>query len=907
MSISHPLEPGTRVIHDRFGNGSVVVDGGVTVVVRFDHGIEECERDSVRRVASPSEVAGRESWDSPAELIAKVLAEAIRSVNDTWGVFSRSQIALLPHQLWVCRRVLEQWPTRWLVADDVGLGKTIEAGLVLWPLLSKRSVQRLLILCPASLVEQWAERLRRMFDIRLSVYSPEVDTARADFWGTHNTVVASLETIRADNSGRHARMFDSPPWDLLIVDEAHRLNYDEQAGPTLGYKLVDRLVRENRVASVLFFTGTPHRGKDFGFLSLLKLLRPDRFDPKQSVASQLQELPSVLIRNNKQNVTDLKGTRLFHAPSVSSETYAYSDVEAAFYDKLTLFISTGQAYASRLRSSDARAVMLVLIAMQKLASSSVAAIRRALRNRLGRIESSRTRVDELAKTRQRLEQYERTESADPAGDELAKLDVQIAEATIELHLMEDEEDRLRELIAAADAVQRETKIERILELVDGPFQDRQVLFFTEYKATQSLLMSRLIAKYGNECVAFINGDERAEEVVDASGRVRTLAERRESAADRFNAGEVRFLVSTEAGGEGIDLQERCHSLVHVDLPWNPMRLHQRVGRLNRYGQARQVEVITLRNPATVESRIWDKLNAKILSIQSALGAAMDQPEDLMQLVLGMTSPSLFRELFAEADRIPRDSLDGWFDRKTATFGGRDVLDTVRDLVGHAAKFDFQQVTDQLPRLDLPALKPFLVLMLLLNRRRVRDEGGSLSFKTPEAWADEIGILSEYDGLVFDRQRRGRDASTKVVGVGHKVFDRAMRAALLFEAVVTPLPKELLPHPLFVFRIVDRVTGGGSNARSVIAGVARTETGFQLLRDFELIERLNPLCVERVAKIEKAPPAVADRNDVTAITVAAEQFLQQQLPVLQLAFRVPMIQSLGLLWPEASEQQRRRRP
>src|SRR5207247_836954 len=149
---------------------------------------------------------------------------------------------------------------------------------------------------------------------------------------------------------------------------------------------------------------------------------------------------------------------------------------------------------------------------------------------------------------------------------------------------------------------------------------------TEYKATQSLLMSELIRRYGDGCVAFINGDSRADDVADRSGQVRSMHQTREDAADRFNEGRVRFLISTEAGGEGIDLQERCHSLVHVDLPWNPMRLHQRVGRLNRYGQKARVDVITLRNPATVEARIWEKLNAKIEKIMLAFGDLMEEPE-----------------------------------------------------------------------------------------------------------------------------------------------------------------------------------------------------------------------------------------------------------------------------------------
>ncbi len=107
----------------------------------------------------------------------------------------------------------------------------------------------------------------------------------------------------------------------------------------------------------------------------------------------------------------------------------------------------------------------------------------------------------------------------------------------------------------------------------------------------------------------------------------------------------KFYICTEAGGEGIDLQDNCFSMIHVDLPWNPMRLHQRVGRLNRYGQKQQVEVINIRNPDTVESRIWDLLNTKIGNVMRSLGAAMEEPEDLQQLILGMTDKGFFNELF----------------------------------------------------------------------------------------------------------------------------------------------------------------------------------------------------------------------------------------------------------------------
>ena len=144
-------------------------------------------------------------------------------------------------------------------------------------------------------------------------------------------------------------------------------------------------------------------------------------------------------------------------------------------------------------------------------------------------------------------------------------------------------------------------------------------------------MSKLLHEFGEGCVTFINGDHCARNV-SFKNKQYNINESRSGATEKFNSGQCRFIVCTEAAGEGIDLQKQSYSLIHVDLPWNPMRLHQRVGRLNRYGQKKQVEVITLRNPETVESHIWTKLNNKIDNIMQALGAVMDEPEDLMQLV-----------------------------------------------------------------------------------------------------------------------------------------------------------------------------------------------------------------------------------------------------------------------------------
>ncbi len=455
---------GEQVQTVAFGAGTVIADRGPTVVVRFESGIEECLKSDLTLTLSPRQALLTSVWHPPSEVFLRCQAYSIRSVNDSWGVFARSRIELLPHQLWVCREVLRNWPARWLVADDVGLGKTIEAGLILSALRSRNRLRRLLIVCPASLVNQWQYRLRTMFDVRTTIYSPSADTERSDYWNTAQQVVGSLQTLRSDTSGRWARLMKGEPWDLVIVDEAHHLNADERAGPTLGYKLVRALCDNRRVRAMVFFTGTPHRGKPFGFFALLGLLRPDLFDPRKPAAEQLPMLSQVMIRNNKQNVTDLNGQRLFQPPRVDSRTYQYSLEESRFYSMLTEFILSGKAYASQLGQADARVVILVLISMQKLASSSVAAIRGALKNRLAKMRSlgKSGGPPRISGEVQRLE--ESAEFGD--DDQRASLEERIPEECPDVRLMSDEPARLEELIAAADAVLEETKIRKIIDTLE---------------------------------------------------------------------------------------------------------------------------------------------------------------------------------------------------------------------------------------------------------------------------------------------------------------------------------------------------------------------------------------------------------------------------------------------------------
>ena len=877
-----------QVHHSRFGTGSVIADQeGNTVYVRFGDHIESCEASSLSVRLAVTDAIKQCKWSPVLNVTLKAQAAAIRSLNDSWGVFSRSRIDLLPHQLWVCHRALQQWPIRLLVADDVGLGKTVEAGLILWPLLSSGKVRRLLILTPAALVEQWQFRLRTLFDIRMSMYSPGVDRPKVDFWSTHNQVIASLQTLRSDHAGRHKRLFDAPAWDMLIVDEAHHLNANEQTGRTLGYKFVKHLMDNQLVQSCLFFTGTPHRGDPYGFWSLLKLLRPEDFDPLLPENEQLPLLRQVLIRNFKQKVTDMTGNRLFQPVNNNPETYEYSDTEQNFYQLLTHFILAGNAYASGLKQSRRQQVTLVLIAMQKIASSSVAAIRAALARRLRRLNNE---VDELRKNYQAI-----LHAKVASADEVEALHRWMNDRE-RFRLLEDERPHLMTLLEAAKQVEEESKIARIGEIIDNQYSDRSILLFTEYKATQALMVSTLMMRFGEDNVGFINGDDRLTGVQNTSGEEVTLSANRETTATKFNQGRIRFLVSTEAGGEGIDLQENCYTLIHVDLPWNPMRLHQRVGRLNRYGQRFPVDVVTIRNPSIVESRIWDKLETKLNHIMEALSYAMDEPEDLMQMVIGMADPDFFNELFTQGQSVEPERFDEWFDAKARSFGGKSAIETVNNLVGHCQSFDLSQLED-VPKMDLPDLEPFFYGSLIKNRRRPDREGESFSFITPEAWLGPPGVRQRYNNLIFRRRLRHTEEAKQIVGVGHQVFDQALSHASEIDGGLT-LFREAF-YPMAVFQIQDAVTSQQTYIRQVVVAVTEgDESGLILLRDEQILNKLNQLQPKRRKRnIENL--SISSELMLNWLNKAREHALRE-VGGLQLPFQEILVSDLALFWPKTSK-------
>lgn len=826
------IEKDTQVRHARHGVGTVLADLGDTVLVRFESQIESCQPQDLRTVAGVRETIGRGEFAPLVETLVHLQALCIKSVNDQWGVFARSRIDLLPHQMWVCRQARLRQPCRLMIADDVGLGKTIEAGLILSSMFAAKRLHRLLILVPASLVDQWQARMKDMFDVRAQIYSREIDTPKSRFWNVSDCVVASLDTLKMDNAGRRGRFFSAEPWDLVVVDEAHHLNKEKKNAATQGYALLKEMEEQKKFRDLLLFTGTPHKGKNFSFLSLMQLLAPDEFDPNKLLELQLNKLPRYMIRNSKYNVTDLQGRRLFQEPIVRSETYSYTEEEKTFYDYLTAFIESGMLYAGNQKREIGSVMMFVLVTMQKLASSSVAAIANALRRRIERFEEAKCERDELESQLREL----RMVSEGFEYDRQSQIEDRLVELSNFVQIGQNEQKVLKKLLTLAERVVDETKFRAIMKTLEEEFPEEPVVFFTEYKATQSAMMSALMVRYGENCVTFINGDERLEGVLMPDGSRRDFSVSRFSAKDAFNEGRYRFIVSTEAAGEGIDLQENCHVLFHVDLPWNPMRLHQRVGRLNRYGQKQRVEVRSFRNPDTVETRIWDKLNEKLESINLAFNAVMEQKEDMFQLVLGMASLHEIQNLFAEAPKnADEETLSNWFNAKSGTIGGKDVVRTVQQVFGNAARFDFHQVSSILPRVDLKDLLPFWKNLMSFKHRRLCIEGDLISFKTPDDWKD-FGIFPEYENLQFTRKPREKK---NILGAGHKVFEKGMKDALAIVSSVAIAPGCSADY--LVCSVCDKVTDGteekGFRIYACEIGEGRS---VKVLSDWEFLLVLNDI-------------------------------------------------------------------
>ncbi len=515
--------------------------------------------------------------DSAERFRLKVLAYALDSWNQVTGALDRLDVDPLPHQIDLVHRIMTSDQPNWLIAADVGLGKTIEVGLLLAAMKRRRQARRVLVVCPAGVVRQWQDEMKYKFNEDFRIYGLDFNVNQPSHWSSFDKVIVSID--RAKSTLHSATFNDSGDWDFVVFDEAHHLSKIEGQATTQRYQLAESL--QSRTDRFIFLTGTPHQGKTNQFVNLLLLLRPDLGRRFARVFTEPAVVAEVILRNRKSLVTDAGGRFIFRGQEVHLVEVPLSEDARDFDERLRTYLKRGYD-AAIAGGATGRAIGFVMTTYRKLASSSIAAIERALERRMARLQG-RADGSVLENAGAHLDELEEAFREGTDGrDDLEDVADAVAESGSSTNpFFDDEQRQIAELIEAAKSVKQEDwKLRQFLSGIVEPLrrQSQRLLIFTEYRATQDYLVAALERLYPNSDVTQINGSM-------------SLNEKRDNVA-RFND-SAEFMVSTEAGGEGINLHERCHILVNYDLPWNPRRLVQRAGRLYRYGQKQRVVVFNL--------------------------------------------------------------------------------------------------------------------------------------------------------------------------------------------------------------------------------------------------------------------------------------------------------------------------
>lgn len=512
----------------------------------------------------------------------------------------RSGIGIEDYQLEPLVRAIQMPRVKLLVADDVGLGKTIEAGLVIQELILRHRARTVLVVCPASLLIKWRDEMLQKFGLEFRIVDTDLLRQLRRSRGIHTNpwthfprLITSIDWLKRDGPMRLFR--DTVPvrptyprtYDVLVVDEA-----DNVAPSGSGHYALDS-DRTKAVRSIaphfehrLFLSATPHNGYPESFTSLLELLDDQRF--ARGISVNPNQLATVMVLRIKEDIVDSDGNPRFPPRRLIPIEVSYSDEERRVHDLLQQYTGSRQGAA---RGGDRRyAIEFVLKLLKKRLFSSPAAFAITLEQHQRTLEgggASRVREEQTERSVGLLRRAIREAEEDYADDDRFEESLGDAIATA-TPLLDDLADRERELLEemtkwAERARERpDSKAKALLRWLGrhikpgGEWSDERVIIFTEYRATQNWLVDILTA----------NGFGGADRLMTLYGGMDT--EKRERIKAAFQASPkispVRILVATDAASEGIDLQNHCHLMIHAEIPWNPNRLQQRIGRIDRYGQ-----------------------------------------------------------------------------------------------------------------------------------------------------------------------------------------------------------------------------------------------------------------------------------------------------------------------------------
>lgn len=541
---------------------------------------------------------------------------------------SLSGVRPLPHQLEaVYERILPQVRLRFLLADDPGAGKTIMAGLLLKELKLRGVIERVLILAPAPLTIQWQDELRSKFSETFEVINSILakNQLAGNPWERFRQCIASIDFAKRDDVTPGIVQVD---WDLVIIDEAHKCSARTQGDDlrrTGRYKLAEELSRISE--RILLLTATPHQGNVDQFHNFLRLLDPEQFisDELNPQMLNLEDSPWFL-RRIKEELRDFEGRKLFKQRYPITVPFDLSGQELHLYDQVTKYINK---YLGKTKGRKQAAVALARTVLQRRLASSLNAIFSSLKKRQRRFADLLKELDELSleEQRDRLINLGRSvdaelESDDCDEEQLEDLAVEstVAEQLDQLREELRELERLVKLAQQTIDIGTETKLNALKECLERAELDElkdgrgKLLIFTEHRDTLEYLKQNLTAWGYGTC--------------EIHGGMNALARK---AAQRDFQFHRQICLATEAAGEGINLQF-CRLMINYDLPWNPNRLEQRMGRIHRIGQEQDVFIFNFVAANTVEGRVLEKLLQKLDEIRKAMGdRVFDVIGQLLQL------------------------------------------------------------------------------------------------------------------------------------------------------------------------------------------------------------------------------------------------------------------------------------
>jgi superfamily II DNA or RNA helicase len=593
--------------------------------------------------------------------------------HDRQFAVSLSGIRTLPHQIEaVYMKMLPQPRLRFLLADDPGAGKTIMAGLLLKEMKLREAIERILILCPAPLTIQWQDELLRWFGEPFEIIFSAVDQQQlVNPWQRATQVIASLDYAKQDDV--RERVWQQR-WDLVIVDEAHKCSAytkrssgrGDEVEKTRRYQLAERLAAD--ADHLLLLTATPHHGDDDRFSHFVRLIDPDLFPEPTRIGDRAGEIRREILslgencpwalRRLKEDLRDIDGKRLFPDRHAHTMTFRLNQEEFDLYKAVTAYINEFLPQAS---GSKKQSVALTRTVLQRRLASSTQAIAESIRRRFEKQEELLKELESLSPSQRakRLAQIQgNLTDAEQDEDDLddAERDLLTDEFTtaMELDQLRTEIAALRDLLAQARRVRDHANDSKLTALHDclakAEFNELKdgrgrLLIFTEHRDTLNHLLDHLTRWGYSTCQ--IHGGMNPHE--------------RKRAQEDFRTSR-QICVATEAAGEGINLQF-CRLMINYDLPWNPTRLEQRLGRIHRIGQERDVHAFNFvaseseEGQPIIEGRILERLLHKMEQMRSALS---DRVFDVIGEVLSLNDVNL-PEMLREAANDPR-RLDEYLDQ-----------------------------------------------------------------------------------------------------------------------------------------------------------------------------------------------------------------------------------------------------